>query len=367
MNRRDLLQRAILAAGSASALRCITASNTRARVLRSGVRVERDRIIRTVVGLRPYRRSGFVVRAEKLGDKLLIHNYGHGGCGVTLSWGTAHLALDLAFGWPGRRAAIIGSGAVGLATARLFQDHGFAVTIYAKSLPPETTSNIAGALWLPVTLVDHEHRAALKDQLERATRFAWRIYQNLLGDRYGVRFIDVDFLSDDRDPTLPREMDPAADLLPFPPLRDSPFPTRFARRMHTMLIEPAIYLPAVLADFRLAEGRVVVQAFENKDALLQLEESLIVNCTGLGARDLFGDEALEPIKGQLLVLMPQPEIDYATIGPGDLYMFARRDGIVLGGTHEENVWTLDVNEEEAERVLTGHQRLFAGTSLQFNR
>ena len=59
------------------------------------VNVARDRVIRTVVGLRPYRPSGFVVRAESLGDKLLVHNYGHGGGGVTLSWGTAHLAADM--------------------------------------------------------------------------------------------------------------------------------------------------------------------------------------------------------------------------------------------------------------------------------
>src|ERR1700749_3615103 len=52
------------------------------------VRVSPDREIRTVVGLRPYRPSGFVVRAEKIGDTLVVHNYGHGGSGITLSWGT---------------------------------------------------------------------------------------------------------------------------------------------------------------------------------------------------------------------------------------------------------------------------------------
>ena len=86
------------------------------------VNVSAQREIRTVVGLRPFRPSGFVVKPEKFGDTLVVHNYGHGGGGVTLSWGTARLAVDM--GAPGYTGpvAVLGSGAVGLATARLVQE-----------------------------------------------------------------------------------------------------------------------------------------------------------------------------------------------------------------------------------------------------
>ena len=70
------------------------------------VKVARNRIIRTVVGLRPYRDEGFVVEAERLGNKLLVHNYGHGGAGVTLSWGTSSLAVDIARDHLQSRAAL---------------------------------------------------------------------------------------------------------------------------------------------------------------------------------------------------------------------------------------------------------------------
>ena len=60
------------------------------------VNVARNRIIREVVGLRPYRPSGFVVDAQRFGSKLLVHNYGHGGAGFTLSWGCAHKVLAMA-------------------------------------------------------------------------------------------------------------------------------------------------------------------------------------------------------------------------------------------------------------------------------
>src|ERR1043165_1972541 len=109
------------------------------------VKVARNRIIREVVGLRPYRPSGFVVDAQRFGSKLLVHNYGHGGGGVTLSWGTASLAVDMArdFLISHRQAhfAVLGCGVSGLSTARLlqrrFQNGPGTVTIYAKDLRSE--------------------------------------------------------------------------------------------------------------------------------------------------------------------------------------------------------------------------------------
>ena len=49
------------------------------------LRIEPDRLLRTTVGLRPYRPEGFVVRNERLGEKILVHDYGHGGSGMTLT------------------------------------------------------------------------------------------------------------------------------------------------------------------------------------------------------------------------------------------------------------------------------------------
>ncbi|MGA8534823.1 MAG: FAD-dependent oxidoreductase, partial [Candidatus Tumulicola sp.] len=72
--------------------------------------VDETRIIRTVVGLRPFRHNGFALYAVTLGDKRLVHNYGHGGGGITLSWGCATLAADLLNGVATRDAAVLGCG-----------------------------------------------------------------------------------------------------------------------------------------------------------------------------------------------------------------------------------------------------------------
>lgn len=374
ISRRDALRAVGLLAGgvvlnSACARRVqpyvggsVTAATRNIRHL-SPVIVAPDREIRTVVGLRPFRPSGFVVRAESLGEKLLVHNYGHGGGGVTLSWGTAYLAAELVReSGKGGPVAVIGCGVIGLATARTLQRRGFDVTIYAKDMPPETTSNIAGASWSPTSVIDEDNRTPAWDaQFERAARFSNRAFQLLAGDEYAVRWREQYNLSEeDFGPNWDHEV--LHDL--FPASRklepsENPFPAKVVHVENTMFIEPSIYLNTLVRDFYIFGGRIRRVMFTTPNQLATLSESIVVNCTGLGARELFGDRELTPIKGQLTVLLPQPEVDYAMVGRG-LYMFPRRDGIILGGTFERGVETMEPNPEAKKRILAGHQRIFSG-------
>ena len=123
-----------------------------------------DRVLRTTVGLRPHRASGFVLRAEKLDAKTLIHNYGHAGAGMSLGWGCGILAAEFALQTDSRRAAVVGCGSPGLTTARQLQRRGFDVTIYAMTVPPDTTSNMSLAGFTPTTaLVDKDRRTPAWD------------------------------------------------------------------------------------------------------------------------------------------------------------------------------------------------------------
>jgi D-amino-acid oxidase len=344
------------------------------------VKVSRERIIREVVGLRPYRPEGFVVDAERVGNKLLIHNYGHGGAGITLSWGTASLALDLARDFPGartsrsgrssrpashRRFAVLGCGVNGLSTAlllqRRFQDGPGTVTIYAKDLPPETTSNIAGGFWYPTSVYDHRVASTkFTEQFRLACRISNRAFQLLVRPEYGVRWIDTVELYRD-EASLVQELVGGNDLYPQQEVhRDAEryFGFPYARQYSTMLIEPPVYLDALLRDFYIAGGRLVVKEFRNREEVRRLPEPVIFNCTGLGARALFGDQKLGPVRGQLEVLLPQPEIDYCYLSSG--YMFPRRDGIILGGTWDHDDWSLTPKAKHTRRILEEHAEIMKG-------
>jgi D-amino-acid oxidase len=362
--RRFLSTLALTTACSARRTRIQPPGSPLARRHLAPVNVSNDRIIRTVVGLRPFRPSGFVVRTESIQGKTIVHNYGHGGGGITLSWGTAHLAVEQALQTNVQRMAVLGAGAVGLATGRLLQEHGVAVTIYAKDLPPSTTSNIAGGQWFPFSVYDHASvTPAFRAQFVEAARFAYRRYQLMAGDYYGVRWLPNYTLS--REPFgeggLIGAQSPIADLLPelrYPTKDEHPFPFPYVRQYDTMFIQPSIYLESMLREFRIAGGNVLVHEMHDLREVLGLTETVIVNCTGLGAKALFNDAELTPIKGQLTILLPQPEVEYATEPPDGLYMFPRRDGILLGGTHETGNWNLEPDREAEARIVAAHAEIF---------
>jgi len=140
--------------------------------------------------------------------------------------------------------------------------------------------------------------------------------------------------------------------------KENPFHTPYAGCRDSMLIEPAIYLAAVMRDYLVNGGHIGIREFHSKQEVAALPEKLIFHCTGLGARALWGDAELTPIRGQLVFLLPQPEVNYMTLGPGNIYMFPRHDGIVLGGSFDRGVENTDTDPAAVERILTENGDLF---------
>lgn len=364
--RRNFLRSAVTASAFVIARGCLPSGYMAAEGAPkrrfSPVKVSRDRLIRTVVGLRPYRSEGFVVKPERLGEKLIIHNYGHGGAGMTLSWGTASLAVEHARGTGQSRFAVLGCGVSGLSTARILQRRGGTVTIYARDLPPETTSNVAGALWYPTSLYNQQKAGPLfLDQFKRACQISNRAFQSLVGTEYGVRWMETYDLQKELAP-LEREPPGGAQLYPASEIHQDPkayFGFPYVRQFSTMMIEPAVYLNAMLRDYYIAGGKISVRELRSREEIAALPEPVIFNCTGLGARTLFGDDELIPVRGQLEVLLPQPEIDYCYLSQSS-YMFPRRDGIILGGTFEHDRWSLEPDADQITRILEANAEITKG-------
>jgi len=327
------------------------------------IRAEVDRIFRVTVCLRPFRAAGPRLELERVGDKTVIHNYGHGGSGWSLSWGSSSIAVEKALGLGERDIAVIGCGALGLTSGILLQRAGAKVTIYAKERPPEVRSARATGSWTPDSRIALTNSAPLDFAAlwEKMCRYSFHTYESYLGMAGNpVEWTDRYTLSDQplhemkasrlRDDTLgfAHYQDRIQDFTPrsrdLPP-GSHPFPTRYAQRTSSLTFNIAGYSRQLVNDFLVEGGKIVKIEFHSPTELNQLAQNVIINATGYGARALWKDESIVPVRGQIAWLIPQPEVNYGVLYK-NVNILARRDGIVVqdGGKLGDMEGYNDANE-----------------------
>src|SRR5579863_1488594 len=146
------------------------------------IRADIDRIFRITVCLRPFRAAGPRLDVERVGDKVVVHNYGHGGSGWSLSWGSADVVVRRALeASPGlQECAVLGCGALGLTAALTAQRMGLRVTIYARERPPYVRSVRATGSWTPDSRVALTSAVApdFGDAWEKMARVSFGMYQS---------------------------------------------------------------------------------------------------------------------------------------------------------------------------------------------
>ncbi len=342
------------------------------------LRISLDRVVKETVGLRPYRTIGPRIEKEELGSKTLVHNYGHGGSGWSLSWGSAELAANLVDeSWSpkaplastaantlvlptstAQKVAVIGCGVIGLTTARTLQRRGYEVTIYTKEMAPDITSSKATGTWSPThRLIDSDKKTdTFFEQFKQMHQTSFLTYQNMLGlgdkvvwtDTYDVRQdlrAHGDFSRDDKY-TLMRVL-PKSQLLNK---KEHPFKAPTVYRSTSMVFNIPSLLKMYTNDFLRFGGTVKIQEFKRMEDFDALPEKYIVNCTGIGAKEITGDEYLTPISGQLAFVIPQQEVNYR-IATKNAYTINRKDGIVVGGTHKMGSWDTTPSREDTERMV----------------
>jgi D-amino-acid oxidase len=308
-----------------------------------------------VAGVRPHRKGGVRLSLEQPfetanGPKFLIHNYGHSGAGITLSFGCAgkvrehvETAIGQLHGIKRRpRVAVLGCGVAGLTVAHELRRRWshLPIVLYAKSLDvTKTTSFIAGGQFEPSQVwreyTSEDKRPILEDYLRRAAARIRQIEDSGTMFRYGIvwrKNYTLDAANPAFDDYTPRDVVPAfrRGTLPFENLKE------VGREYRTWLINPTILLPRLMADLRRRNVRFRARSFEDIEQIHALHENIVINCTGYGAKKLFADDALVAHRGHLVVLRNPSRLKYLFSGgcENDVtsYVFARQRDIVVGGT-----------------------------------
>ena len=280
-----------------------------------------------------------------------------------------------------RDIAVVGCGALGLTSALLLQRAGARVTIYAKDLPPNVRSSLATGVWSPDSRICLEQHAtpSFRRLWESMARTSFQTYQTLLGlPGDPVEFIDAYAVSD-ADGATRRRSPPADDRPPFADLQreligdliphgeqyapgSHQFGDRVLRRETSMMFNLAGYARMLVSDFVAGGGRIEVAEFRTPAEFAALRQRTLVNATGYGARQLFGDESVTPVRGQLARMIPQHDVRYGLFYKQVAFV-PRRDGMVFQVLGESDYYgfnddTTVPDRAEAESAVTTIASLF---------
>ena len=252
---------------------------------------------------------------------------------------------------------VIGSGVIGLSSALCLQLSGYDVHIVTRELPNQTTSVAAGAVWSGSDL-EGRSRGWAADTLDRFLALAKEA---------------------DSGVTLQRMREVYAEDVPDPWYRELlPFFQRLSKHemrggliggylMDVPMVAPPIYLQRLHDQFLAAGGRLELRTVESLEELAG-EAPLLVNSTGVGARELAKDDSVYPLRGQtILTDAPGIRVGYMDNSSVD-HIFPRADGVLIGGVKIKDDWNrqLDpaISADIFKRVAKVEKRLAGAKVLR---
>jgi len=245
-----------------------------------------------------------------------------------------------------RKAIVVGCGVSGLTTAVRLLEAGFKVRIVARDRTPNTTSDIAAAVWYPF-------RCGPPDRALLWSRRTFRALRELSRDPdTGVTMVEgIDLHETDPgpDPWWKEAVDSFRQAE-----ADELAPGHVAGHVFVApVVAMPVYLKWLEAKVEALHGTIETRSVGQLEPLL-LEASLVVNCTGLGARELVKDDDLHPIRGQIVRVEPGTCERFVQAGGKAsplAYVIPRPDCTVLGGTADEGVWDLNVDPATSQAIL----------------
>lgn len=364
--RRELIKGSLALGCVASLPACGSGNRVPSKSRLMPMRVSPNELIDVKCCIRPFRAQGCRLEAEQVGDTLVIHNYGHGGSGWSLSWGAAEIAVGKAMAVLPKEIAIVGCGIIGLTSAVQAQRAGLKVTIYAREMFARTRSVRANGTWTPSSRIALSEPAgpAFAALWEHMARISWKNFQSYLGlPEQPVEFSTFYNLSDtpprsqeERNRPNSNDKDSFAttgmpvqksefakydhlikDIIPQPsdlPASENPFGTAYGRVSDRMHFNFASYGHLLLSEFFQMGGKFEQRAFYSPADIVALREKVVINCPGYAARDLWRDKTIIPVRGQTGWLVPQPEAHYGILYR-NVSLLSKRDGVMVAKYADE--------------------------------
>ena len=237
----------------------------------------------------------------------------------------------------------------GLSCAIRLLEAGHEVEVISDRFSPDTVSDVAAAIWYPF----------LTAPADRADGWGVATYAEL--ERLAEEESDSGVRMRDGKEYLREAVDPpewSEDIAAFRILDDSEIPEGyvFGWQFRAPVIEMPLYMPWLRSRVE-ALGGSFVQSFV--EDLNEVSGEVVVNCVGLGARELCDDEDVRPARGQIIFIDQDPGIGHFDQTPETLtYTIPRSDVTVLGGTAQIDDWGMDIRPEDYDLILSKVEALW---------
>ncbi len=248
-----------------------------------------------------------------------------------------------------KSVTVVGSGIIGLTTARSLQEAGLQVKIVSKEPFKKSLSSKVGAIWFPFEIQP-------KEKTNSWATLAYFRYLEEIDPKKGVTFIQFVTAYTSESNTdwtlqLPKGKVREARKEELPKGIDQAFISEVP------LVEPPLYLPYLFGEFLQNGGEFKLDSISSLEEMSALDQ-IVVNCTGLGAKELCQDEELYSIRGQILRCRKLDSISFADpTKKGSLrYLINRNEDSIIGGTDYENDWNEQINPADTDLILNRIKR-----------
>ncbi|CAL1278211.1 unnamed protein product [Larinioides sclopetarius] len=249
------------------------------------------------------------------------------------------------------KVAIIGGGVIGLTTAVVIAENvkDVQVTVISEKWSPNTTGDGSAGFWAPYLLGDVPEKT-LREWCEKSLEIFREICHSNMAVECGVGLLPVYYIFSEPPVNDPVFNDLFLDCRPMTEKELSVFPSkyRYGLSITSFFAECTKFLPVLMKRIQ-RNGGIFIEKKVNSFSELAGNYDIIINCTGVEARNLVPDPEVRPVRGQV-IKVHAPWIKHCVVVDNDYYIIPNSEETVLGGTKQEDNWNVEPDPEDRRRI-----------------